>query len=204
MTMEAPVIDQSIQSLVDLESPLYPGAPVTMYAALLLILAFVLNHNLTNEALADLLSLLNCLLLQPNLVPPSVYKFYKHLRITKAEVIRHYYCSTCEAPLDQSSGMNCSNPFCQRTFPRKQNIPYFLELPLEQQIQTLFKRPYFYSQIQHRFNRTKISERHIEDIYDGQLYKEHSKPGGILSSPANLSSLWNTDGIPVFKSSTCE
>jgi len=200
---DVPLIDHgSKRSQPDLESPLYSGAPVTMYAALLLILAFVLNHNLTNEALADLLSLLNIVLVQPNLVPPSVYKFYKHLRITKANSIRHYYCSSCEKPLDQSSGMKCSNSSCQHIFPREQNIPYFLELPLDQQIQALFQRPYFYHQIQHRFNRTKFSDRHIEDIYDGQLYKEHFKPGGILSSPANLSLLWNTDGVPVFKSST--
>lgn len=42
----------------------------------------------------------------------------------------------------------------------------------------------------------------IEDIYDGKLYKEHSRPNHILSFRENISLLWNTDGIPVFKSST--
>ena len=30
-------------------------------------------------------------------------------------------------------------------------------------------------------------------------YKELSKPNGIKSNPANLSLLWNTDGVPIFE-----
>ena len=53
----------STSSNIDLDSPLYPGAPVTLHATLILILAFVLSHNITKDALADLLSLLNMVLL---------------------------------------------------------------------------------------------------------------------------------------------
>lgn len=38
-------------------------------------------------------------------------------------------------------------------------------------------------------------------MYDGNLYKEQEKDGGILSNCHNLSLMFNTDGIPVFKSS---
>ena len=47
----------------DNSSPLYYGAMFSVHAALVLILAFVLCHKLTNEALADLLSLLNILVI---------------------------------------------------------------------------------------------------------------------------------------------
>ena len=40
----------------------------------------------------------------------------------------------------------------------------------------------------------------IEDVYDGQLYKNLTDKG-ILSSPDNVSFLFNTDGAPEFKSS---
>ena len=37
-------------------------------------------------------------------------------------------------------------------------------------------------------------------IYDGELYKHPAGPE-VLLSPHNLSFTWNTDGVPVFKSS---
>ena len=42
----------------------------------------------------------------------------------------------------------------------------------------------------------------IEDVYDGQLYKEHSSPGGFLSDPNNISFLGNTDGVALIKSTS--
>ena len=51
------------------------------------------------------------------------------------------------------------------------------------------------------FNIDSTEKTNIEDIFDGKLYKEHFKPNGILSFKQNISLLWNTDGIPVFKSS---
>lgn len=84
-------------------SCLYTGAPLTVHAALLLIMAFVIRHNLTNAALTDLLTLLNMLLLQPNKMPnkmpKSAYKFYKYLNLNN---IPHFYCSKCEHPLNTS------------------------------------------------------------------------------------------------------
>ncbi len=38
-------------------------------------------------------------------------------------------------------------------------------------------------------------------MYDGSVYKKLAEGGGILSNPVNISLLWNTDGVPVFKSS---
>lgn len=51
--------------------------------------------------------------------------------------------------------------------------------------------------------RKKKKNDGIEDIYDGQIYRKLSEPGGPLSEdfPYNISFTWNTDGIPVFKSS---
>ena len=52
--------------------------------------------------------------------------------------------------------------------------------------------------LKHRFTRSLSSH---SDIYDGSLYKFFSKVGSFLSFPFNISFLWNTDGIPLFKSS---
>ena len=129
-----------------------------------------------------------------------MYKFYKILKLDKAATIRHHYCLSCNQLFENKSSLKCSNPSCGHIFAKERELPYFLELSLEDQIKKLFERPSFYQQLQHRFSRNK-SNNNIEDIYDGKLYKEHSKPNGILSCPENISLLWNTDGIPVFKSS---
>lgn len=39
--------------------------------------------------------------------------------------------------------------------------------------------------LQYRLRRVKVDPEAIEDVYDGQLYKEHSIPGGFLSDPNN-------------------
>lgn len=52
----------------------------------------------------------------------------------------------------------------------------------------------------HRFNRNKIEENALEDLYDGNEYKKHFENGGILSSPYNFSYTFFTDGIHTGKS----
>ena len=41
----------------------------------------------------------------------------------------------------------------------------------------------------------------IRDIIDGEEYKKHCKPGGILHNSNNISVVLNSDGIPIFRSS---
>ena len=66
----------------------------------------------------------------------------------------------------------------------------------------MYKRPSFINKLQYKYNRKKIVQDNYEDIYDGKIYKELSQPNKILSDPNNISFMWNTDGIRVFKSST--
>ena len=174
-----------------LDLPLYREAPVSLHATLILILAFLLAHNITKEALADLLTLLNTLLPKLHNLPTSPYKFYKSLNIDMLEPVRHYFCPSCSKEISSDENV-C--PSC-----KKEKSHYFLELPLEEQVKRLFQQQCFFDQIQHRFHRKSSSD--LQDIYDGCVYKDLSKPGGILSNPQNLSLLWNTDGVPVFKSS---
>ena len=76
-----------------------------------------------------------------------------------------------------------------------------MEIPLDIQIKDLFSRPGFYENVQYRFNRRKHVETNIEDIYDGMLYKEYFKQDGFLQDRNNISFMWYTDGVPLFKSS---
>ena len=52
--------------------------------SMLLLVAFLLRHSLTDSALTDLLEMLNLFL--PSAFPPSKYKFYKAIQVEDAEV----------------------------------------------------------------------------------------------------------------------
>ena len=41
----------------------------------------------------------------------------------------------------------------------------------------------------------------IRDIVDGTVYKRYKESGGFLTKEDNLTSLFDTDGIPLYKSS---
>ena len=80
-------------------------------------------------------------------------------------------------------------------------IAYFIEFPIIQQLRSFFKREKFYDSLSYQFNRKKKTPQALEDIYDGELYKEFVVNNGILSSQNNISFTFNTDGAAVFKSS---
>ena len=50
----------------------------------------------------------------------------------------------------------------------------------------------FYIDLQKRLHRNKKHPNNIEDIYDGELYKEYSKEAGLLSSSDNISLFHNS------------
>ena len=63
---------------------IYPGALVTCSQSILMLVAFLLKHKLTDAALTDLLDILNLFL--PNTFPRSKYKFYKTIQVKDSQV----------------------------------------------------------------------------------------------------------------------
>ena len=49
--------------------------------------------------------------------------------------------------------------------------------------------------LEYRFKRNKEDVGAIEDVYDGELYKKHSCPGGFLSEPHNIYPSWVTQMV---------
>ena len=64
--------------------PEHPGTDITKAQSMLMIVSFMMRHNLTDEALKDLLSILD--LLFPSMFPTSKYKFYKAFGVEECEV----------------------------------------------------------------------------------------------------------------------
>lgn len=77
---------------------------------------------------------------------------------------------------------------------------YFIEVPIEAQLKLLFSKEGFEEKLTFRFNRTKKCHESIKEIYDGEVYQKLTACSGPLSDPRNISFTWNTDGIPIFKS----
>ena len=59
------------------DDPLYAGAAITVGVAMTLILAFIVRHKLTNEAISDLLFLIDHICPKPNRCCKTLYKFKK-------------------------------------------------------------------------------------------------------------------------------
>ena len=58
-------------------TPLYPGASITVNVTMILLLAFAVRHKLTNEAISDLLYLINTICPKPNNTCKTLYNFKK-------------------------------------------------------------------------------------------------------------------------------
>lgn len=95
----------------------------------------------------------------------------------------------------------CPNDLCQLDLAKHGATSFFIEVPIAKQIQSVFARKNFFDDLQYRFRRTRQPGK-ISDIYDGHIYKSLFENNGILSNPNNMSLTWNTDGVPLFKSSS--
>jgi len=180
-------------------TPLYPGASITVNVTMILLLAFVTRHKLTNEALSDLLYLIDTICPQPNNCCKTLHYFRKYFSYLLIPTKFCYYCSNCYNPISNLTVKLCD--ICKRSFKSVKDFSYFLHISVSSQIKSFFARKSFLSHLQYRFSRKKTCESNYEDIYDGLLYKKEMTSNGILSSIHNLSLTWNVDGLPLFKSS---
>jgi hypothetical protein len=73
-------------------------------------------------------------------------------------------------------------------------------LPIEEQLRLILERQEV-SGSNFRDSREKKHPEAFEDIYDGLLYKKLMEPGQFLHESNNYSYNFNTDGVPIFKSS---
>ncbi len=183
------------------DQPLYRGAPISVAESLLLIMTFANRHKLTGKAVSDLLTLitLHC--------PPDIrteclqnlQKFKKFFdRSPSSSLLLHKYCSACLMSVENTD-TQCKS--CEANVLIEGSTSYFIEGSIETQLQSLFAKEGFEEELKFRFNRKKKCHNSIEEIYDGEVYQKLTTCNGPLSDPRNISLTWNTDSIPIFKSS---
>ena len=115
---------------------LYPGAQISEATGTLMLHSLGAKHGLTQDALTDVLQLLR-LHMPADSIPPaykSVHRLYHASSLRSQAQVVHTLCSDCgelvsETLMDSCSGGNCMH---------SDFIKYY-ELPLDAQIQALFK-----------------------------------------------------------------
>ena len=118
--------------------PLYKDAVITTAASNVVIMKYAIKHNLTMDALADLLQLVKLHCPSPNNVPSSLYYFKKHFQELQYPVTYHYFCNACLMEISKNSEV-CSNQECSAEI---KSLSSFIELPVGLQLKTILSRKY--------------------------------------------------------------
>lgn len=108
-----------------------------------------------------------------------------------------YECNTTDSGGHQCTGLRYRRSLQNQA--KKQRDPYFVTVSLEQHLTKLLECDDIWAKIQQY--KTKPNSTSIRDIVDGRVYKKNKESGGFLANEDNLSLLFNTDGIPLYKSS---
>ncbi|XP_013421011.1 uncharacterized protein LOC106181232 [Lingula anatina] len=181
--------------------PLYQGARLTLFESMLLIMVFIMRHQLSGEATNDLLMLLELHCLMPNMCRRSIHLFYSFFNELKTPVQKHFYCKFCNTYHGPTS-----QPIC--TSCNKQEEGYFMYIPLFGQLQSILTGVSKYSLVP-SLSRSEQSNDRIEDVYDGKLYQHYFQDGYFLGTSeeqktreVHLSLQFNTDGVSIFRSSS--
>lgn len=131
-------VDEQCSENVDAETPLFKGCPLTPSASSILLMKYKMRHNLTNQALSDLLKLLKLHCPAPNLCCQSLYFFQKQLMgDLQQTVCFHAFCSACFTAVE-SVHTKCPNLSCNIDI-SDHSKSYFIELPLGAQLAAIIE-----------------------------------------------------------------
>jgi hypothetical protein len=188
--------DESINTHVS--SKLYADCKVTEKSSELAITSYISKYHLTLKAQDDLLRLLQLHIPLNTSIPSSVYSFRKisSLNPHRIRMIFNYFCPRCFIHLPDENIEICINKSCEISF-EKLSLPYFITLPIAEQLRNLLRRPNLYMSMLQTKNRPCQAGK-ITDISDGLLYQSILLNNGLL--PNAISLTMNTDGVAVYKS----
>ncbi|XP_029176946.1 uncharacterized protein LOC114945028 [Nylanderia fulva] len=176
--------------------PLYEQSNISKIESELLILNFAIRHNLTDVALEDLITLINCHL--PYSVYHTKYIFMKKYDIP-ASIRKCYYCPECYVRLKTSADdrakenlvcQECQCRYDKHTLRKSGN--YFLYLPLKQQLRDFVNSD--------KYALLQKGNDNYSDITSGQVYTSLKDSGIIQLHDITLQI--SSDGVQVFHSSS--
>lgn len=165
----------------------------TAKEALVLDLALFIRHKWTFESLIDNFGVKN-LLFDTKYFPSSKRELFKLLGRNESGIVAYVYCA-CGNLIGKKSELGpvvkCG---CNRdVIVAKAKVFYVLSL--KQQLKQFLETPGIPEHLQYREKRKKVNEEAIEDVFDGQRYKELQRKMTALDFTFTL----NTDGCRIGK-----
>ena len=117
--------------------PLYNGASVSRLGALVLVMLFSLRHQLSGQALIDLVKVLHALLPDGDRFMASAFLLKKYFAdlFCKPPPKKHSYCGNCLGRI-QNGQIECLKEKFQKS---KKKIEHFLELDLHMRLCQLYR-----------------------------------------------------------------
>ncbi|KAA0721591.1 hypothetical protein E1301_Tti023124 [Triplophysa tibetana] len=179
-----------------MRSPLYQGALVTLGQTILLLMAFAVIVGLTQDGLQTLLQILSLILPQDSHLPATKYLFKKLFKTGKYDF--HVYCPKCCCVLENNACKRCHQDFDKNELMKNGN--FFFTLPLIDQLKHSLETSNLGESLNYRKTRPTNPDT-ISDIMDGKLYKQMCKDSN-LKKDYSFSLTFNSDGVPIFKSSS--
>ena len=182
------------------EEPLYKGSEIGIKLAYVLIVAFVLEHNLAKNAWTNLLRLICILLPKGHNCVSSVYKMKQFLanEFGTLNPVKIFYCSYCK---DSVKDKKCKRKICRD---KKAGVNYFIDLDLEQKLKEFFMDEEFLELMSKEYSKriNNLGNEGLADVWSGKDYKQFLKTGQFLSKKWNISFTLNTDGVHKYRSSS--
>ena len=168
---------------------------------------FGIRNHLSYSALDELLKLLTFISPDQNHLPRSLHRLKS--QYSSDNLNRTKFCSECRQVVPPTQ-KNCASRLCKEM---KADVCWFIHVPIKNQIKILFEgeESIFYMSInlctfidcwdilQYPHKRLKDINC-LQDIHDGSVISELSKPGRFLSYPEHTGLILNTDGVATFKS----
>ena len=118
------------------------GASITVGITMTLLLAFIVQHKLTNKAVTDLLYIIEIICPKPNkcLKTHHLFKNFFSFLVTSFKFC--YYCLQCTYPISDTATKVCG--VCKSVFNSVKDLNYFLHISISDQIKALYSWQNFF------------------------------------------------------------
>ena len=122
---------------------LYENARVTVGESLLLVMAFIMRHNLSMVASSDLLELLELHCPKENRAVKELSRFQPYFKQLNHPIKQHYCCPNSKCQVYTSATMPKEGDVC-KICGGPSGKSFFIEVPVEDQLQTILSLKCFY------------------------------------------------------------
>ena len=106
----------------------------------ILVMQYSVRHNITQEALSDLLQLLQICGPSATDIPSTVYKFKQQFKFLSSAFTFHYFCSKCMLVLPTNTLTICPNDACKCNLTLHGSVSSFIETDFKSQVTRLLQR----------------------------------------------------------------